>query len=175
MSYNRCHPGGSSVIAHLALLLNKPVIPLAVEVGPANERQIAFIDSSLCIGCTLCLPPCPVDAIVGGPKRMHTIDQVRCTGCALCLEPCPVDCIRMIDPPPALAGWSSEQRNEALINFDLAKARVHNSQISSECENSDPSQPPINAASFSAGTPRHLAASAALKFALKEAAKKSSS
>ncbi len=121
--HNRCHPGGATVIKQLSALLEKPVISVAPEVGECAERQIAWIDDKHCIGCTLCLPSCPVDAIVGGPKRMHTVDAQRCTGCGLCLAPCPVDCIEMIEPPQYLQSWSSAQQRTALNDYGQAQIR----------------------------------------------------
>jgi electron transport complex protein RnfB len=92
---NQCPPGGSATIAALARLLGVAELPL----NPANGRecapQVAWIDESRCIGCARCLPPCPVDAIVGAPKFLHTVLAGRCTGCELCIAPCPVDCIEL--------------------------------------------------------------------------------
>ena len=65
------------------------------QFGPTKPRQVAVIDEERCIGCTLCLPACPVDAIVGAPRFMHTVIEAQCTGCELCLPPCPVDCIEL--------------------------------------------------------------------------------
>jgi electron transport complex protein RnfB len=90
---NRCPPGGAEVIAELAALLK--VAPLAPDTahGAASTPALAVIDEAVCIGCTLCLPACPVDAIVGARKLMHTVIAAECTGCGLCLPPCPVNCI----------------------------------------------------------------------------------
>lgn len=90
---NRCPPGGDKTIAALAALLNKPIIPLAEHPKP---ERVAFIREAECIGCTKCIQACPVDAIVGAAKLMHTVIIDECTGCDLCVEPCPVDCIDMI-------------------------------------------------------------------------------
>jgi len=92
---NRCPPGGESTIKALAALLGREPRPLDPEVGPIRPRQVAWIDESRCIGCARCLPACPVDAIVGAKRFMHTVIAVQCTGCELCLPPCPVDCIEM--------------------------------------------------------------------------------
>jgi electron transport complex protein RnfB len=92
---NQCPPGGSSTIAALAALLGRPVLALNPVHGAENPPRVAWIDESRCIGCARCLAPCPVDAIVGAPKYMHTVLAERCTGCELCLPPCPVDCIEM--------------------------------------------------------------------------------
>jgi Na+-translocating ferredoxin:NAD+ oxidoreductase subunit B len=96
---NQCPPGGTAVIEALARLLNRPVLPLNPANGVEKPLQVAWIDESRCIGCARCLAPCPVDAIVGAPKYMHTVLADRCTGCELCLPPCPVDCIEMRAAP----------------------------------------------------------------------------
>jgi electron transport complex protein RnfB len=93
---NRCPPGGAQGINRLAALLGCEVLPLDPEYGAEKEPAAALIDEQWCIGCTLCIQACPVDAIVGAPKRMHTVLLERCTGCELCIAPCPVDCIEMI-------------------------------------------------------------------------------
>jgi electron transport complex protein RnfB len=92
---NRCPPGGEATIQALATLLGREPRPLDPEVGASKPRQVAWIDESRCIGCARCLPACPVDAIVGAQRFMHTVIAVQCTGCELCLPPCPVDCIDM--------------------------------------------------------------------------------
>src|SRR5262249_59128825 len=99
-SYNQCPPGGAEGIARLAQLLGKPVIPLNPVNGVERPRPVAVIDETLCIGCTLCIQACPVDAIVGAAKQMHTVVADLCTGCDLCVAPCPVDCIAMVDITP---------------------------------------------------------------------------
>ena len=93
---NRCPPGGETVILALADLLGVDAKPLDEEVGEEKPKMVAFIDEPICIGCTLCLQACPVDAIAGAAKQMHTIIESECTGCELCVEPCPVDCIYMV-------------------------------------------------------------------------------
>lgn len=92
---NQCPPGGDEVIAELALLLGQKVVPLNTAHGAATLPAVARIDEAACIGCTLCIDACPVDAIVGARKMMHTVIAAECTGCALCLPPCPVDCIAL--------------------------------------------------------------------------------
>ena len=89
---NKCPPGGAEGVQRLADLLGREVKPLDAEEKP---KQIAIIDENTCIGCTLCIQSCPVDAIVGAAKQMHTIIAQQCTGCELCLPPCPVECIHM--------------------------------------------------------------------------------
>ncbi len=92
---NRCPPGGDRVIRKLARITGKPYLPLDTSCGLHKSRQVALIDEQRCIGCTLCIQACPVDAIVGAPKLMHTVIGSECTGCELCLPPCPVDCITL--------------------------------------------------------------------------------
>jgi electron transport complex protein RnfB len=96
-SINRCPPGSDVTIRRLATLLNQCPIPLDPECGPSLAPQQAFIVEAECIGCTLCIQACPVDAIVGAAKMMHTVIVDECTGCRLCVDPCPVACIS-IDP-----------------------------------------------------------------------------
>lgn len=93
---NRCPPGGADVIGDLARLLNVAVKPLDESCGVTKPPAVALIDEAWCIGCTLCIQACPVDAIVGAAKVMHTVIADECTGCELCIPPCPVDCIQMI-------------------------------------------------------------------------------
>lgn len=93
---NQCPPGGAAGIARLAKLLDREFKPLSAAHGVEKPRAVALIEENLCIGCTLCIQACPVDAIVGAAKQMHTVVASLCTGCELCLPPCPVDCIRMI-------------------------------------------------------------------------------
>lgn len=93
---NRCPPGGDAGIRALAMLTGKPVQPLDPECGAEMPPQVAFIDEDACIGCTKCIQACPVDAIVGASKLMHTVIPQLCTGCELCIPPCPVDCIALL-------------------------------------------------------------------------------
>ena len=93
---DQCPPGGSDGIAALAALLDRKVIPLNPEFGIEKPASVAVIREAECIGCTLCIKACPVDAIIGAPKLMHTVIHDHCTGCELCLPPCPVDCIDLV-------------------------------------------------------------------------------
>ena len=119
---NRCPPGGDSGISSLAKLLDRPVIPLDESCGQHIPLQVAVIDEQHCIGCTLCIQACPVDAILGANKFMHTVIAADCTGCDLCVAPCPVDCIEMIpvDPPRI---WSTADANLARERFERHQAR----------------------------------------------------
>ena len=102
---NQCPPGGEAGIRALADLLGRDVVPLNAEHGEHKEKTVATIDEELCIGCTLCIQACPVDAILGAAKQMHTVVQPECTGCELCVAPCPVDCIRMVPLGQDIAHW----------------------------------------------------------------------
>lgn len=94
---NRCPPGGGETIAALAELLGREPMTLDPDYGEIPEaKKLAVINEAECIGCTLCMPVCPVDAIVGAPQQMHTVLSSLCTGCDLCREPCPVDCIELV-------------------------------------------------------------------------------
>ncbi len=93
---NQCPPGNEEGIQQLADLLGVKPKPLNTAHGLPKSKSIAFIDEQVCIGCTFCIQACPVDAIVGAAKKMHTVIGVECTGCELCIAPCPVDCISMI-------------------------------------------------------------------------------
>ena len=99
---NLCPPGGQEGVRKLADLLGREVKPLDAEEKP---KQVAIIDEQTCIGCTLCIQACPVDAIVGAAKQMHTIVGALCTGCELCLAPCPVECIRMEKITENIDNW----------------------------------------------------------------------
>ncbi|WP_082584025.1 electron transport complex subunit RsxB [Noviherbaspirillum sp. Root189] len=118
-NYNQCPPGGMEGVARLAALLGKPVIPLNPVNGVERPRPVAVIDESLCIGCTLCIQACPVDAIVGAAKHMHSVVPDLCTGCDLCVAPCPVDCIAMVDLTPGKTGWAAWSQQQA----DAARER----------------------------------------------------
>jgi len=102
---NQCPPGGEAGIRSLANLLGVEAVALNPENGAEKPKAVAVIDEDICIGCTLCIQACPVDAILGASKLMHTVIEAECTGCDLCLPPCPVDCIEMVVKAPAADNW----------------------------------------------------------------------
>jgi electron transport complex protein RnfB len=143
---NKCPPGGSETIAALAQLLTLPVIELDVERGSA-PAQVAFIREAECIGCTKCIQACPVDAIVGAAKLMHTVIVDECTGCDLCVAPCPVDCIDMIPldgkvipivgglaANPAQRQARADKRNHARHRFESRNARLRREEEQRQAE-----------------------------------------
>ncbi|MGU7771209.1 electron transport complex subunit RsxB [Burkholderia sp. MR1-5-21] len=134
-SYNQCPPGGAEGVARVARLLGKPVIPLNPVNGDERARPVAVIDESLCIGCTLCMQACPVDAIAGAPKQMHTVIASLCTGCDLCVPPCPVDCISMVPVTGEHTGWDAwtqEQADAARTRHDRRLARERREREAAE-------------------------------------------
>lgn len=118
---NRCPPGGEPVIQALAKLLDIPALALDPACGTHHPFTVALIDEEHCIGCTLCIQACPVDAIIGANQLMHTILADQCTGCERCVAPCPVDCITMV---PAGREWLAEDAQRGRINFERRNARL---------------------------------------------------
>ena len=110
---NQCPPGGVEGVRRLAALTGQPALPLNPTNGGEGPRGVAWIDEDWCIGCTLCIAACPVDCIVGTPKRMHTVIEADCTGCELCVPACPVDCIHMEDVTGTRTGWAAWSPEEA--------------------------------------------------------------
>ncbi len=109
---NQCPPGGEVTIIALADLLDREPKPLNPENGTESEVTVVTIDEQICIGCTLCIQACPVDAIVGAAKQMHTVITDECTGCNLCIPPCPVECIDIIPIKTSLATWQWDKPDE---------------------------------------------------------------
>jgi electron transport complex protein RnfB len=146
---NRCPPGGTATIAALAHLLEVPVLPPDPTQGTA-PAQIAYIREAECIGCTKCIQACPVDAILGAPKLMHSVLIDECTGCDLCVAPCPVDCIEMRDAPASAftslasdPACSTEQqrvrlhkRNRARQRYEARNLRLQKVQAARQAERS---------------------------------------
>lgn len=116
---NRCPPGGEVTVQLLAEKLNAPVKPLAADVPAPAPRSVARIVEARCIGCALCTPACPTDAIVGAAKTMHSVIAARCTGCGLCLPPCPMDCIEL---RPAAAGEGGPWRDYSMAEAESFRA-----------------------------------------------------
>jgi electron transport complex protein RnfB len=132
---NQCPPGGTETLLALAALTGLPIEPLNKDNGIESAPKVAYIDEERCIGCTKCLPPCPVDAIVGARQRMHTVVAEVCTGCELCVAPCPVDCIVMIPllasplpsltlPAPDLSRARFEARNARVTRRNAERAAI---------------------------------------------------
>ena len=119
---NQCPPGGDAGITKLANLLKKPILSLNPQNGTIHPKTLAIIDEDVCIGCTLCIKACPVDAIIGSNKMMHTVIASECTGCDLCVPVCPVDCIHIIDD-------YEPDFNELRIMTARVRFENHNSRI----------------------------------------------
>jgi Na+-translocating ferredoxin:NAD+ oxidoreductase subunit B len=126
---NRCPPGGEAGIRALAALTGRPYAPLDPACGVEQPRRVALIDEARCIGCTLCILACPVDAIAGARKQMHTVIAEHCTGCDLCLPPCPVDCIDMV--PAADAAWDEPRASAARDRYRRKLTRLDRERTAS--------------------------------------------
>lgn len=153
---NQCPPGGDAGIARLAEVVGRAPLPLNTAHGVTKPLALAVIDEALCIGCTLCIQACPVDAIVGGAKRMHDVVASLCTGCELCIPPCPVDCIAMV---AADFVWDDAHAAAARERHDARSVRL--ARLAAE------RQATVGAATRGAGT---ASASAARKRAIVDAA-----
>lgn len=124
---NQCPPGGMEGVRRLSALTGRPVIAINPVNGIERSRPVAFIDEAMCIGCTLCIQACPVDAILGATKQMHTILPSLCTGCDLCVAPCPVACISMLPITGERSGWDAwtqEQADAARERHDFRAMRL---------------------------------------------------
>jgi len=104
---NQCPPGGDEGIHRLAVVTSRAYLPLNPNNGVQAPRSVVWIDENWCIGCTLCIEACPVDAIIGTHKRMHTVIESECTGCELCLPVCPVDCMLLENVSGEASGWDA--------------------------------------------------------------------
>ena len=122
--FNQCPPAGAAGIRELASLLGRDAKPLNPANGVERNRRIAVIDEARCIGCTLCIQACPVDAIVGAAKLMHTVVTGLCSGCDLCVPPCPVDCIEMVPARGDDAVWDRPRADAARQRFERREARL---------------------------------------------------
>lgn len=121
---NKCPPGGHTTINNLADLLGVEAPSLDAEHGEESEiKKVAYIREDECIGCTKCIQACPVDAILGAAKQMHTVIESECTGCDLCVEPCPVDCIDMLPVAATLREWRWEMPNPGIAGNLIATDR----------------------------------------------------
>lgn len=120
---NQCPPGGAAGIVKLAALLGRAPLPLNPANGVEKPLTVAVIDEALCIGCTLCIQACPVDAILGAAKRMHTVLPSACTGCDLCVAPCPMDCIAMVPVEPPRY-WNEADAAVARRRYYARKERL---------------------------------------------------
>lgn len=155
---NQCAPGGAEGIQRLQALTGRPAANLNPDFGEEGPRTVAFIDEDWCIGCTLCITACPVDAILGANKRMHTVIEAHCTGCELCLPVCPVDCILLENVSAERTGWAAwsapqaqearqryrdsqlrrQQEEEALQQKREDKARMKLSDLAAHSQHTDP-------------------------------------
>lgn len=132
---NQCPPGGTEGVIRLAMITGRPAQPLNPAHGVEGPLTVALIDEDWCIGCTLCIKACPVDAIVGSNKRMHTVIEPHCTGCELCLPVCPVDCISLAVVSDARTGWnawSEAQANSARDRHQQRQRRLAREQQAHE-------------------------------------------
>ncbi len=120
---NRCPPGGQKGIEALARLTGSVAKPLDPSCGQEQSLRYAWIVAEDCIGCTKCIIACPVDAILGGPQRLHAVIPERCTGCELCLPPCPVDCIEL-RPWESAREWTAADAAAAKTRFDSRGERL---------------------------------------------------
>ncbi len=120
---NQCPPGGETVIRALAELLGREAKPLNAEHGEPKGKTVVEIDEQACIGCTLCIQACPVDAILGAAKQMHTVIREECTGCNLCIPPCPVDCIHIVPVEEEIDTWCWPEPETVLEYSSLEKQK----------------------------------------------------
>ena len=126
---NQCPPGGDVTVASLAELLQRDLKPLDISFGEHLPKKVAQIVERDCIGCMLCIKACPVDAILGTNKLMHSVIEAECTGCELCIAPCPMDCIEMVEPTTLSidgpwADYSLESANKSRIRREHRLTRI---------------------------------------------------
>ncbi|MYM35402.1 electron transport complex subunit RsxB [Duganella sp. FT94W] len=160
---NQCPPGGAEGIERLSAVTGRKVIPLNPVHGLERPRAVAYIDESLCIGCTLCIQACPVDAIVGAAKLMHTIVPALCTGCDLCVAPCPVDCIVMypVTETSGWAAWSQADADAARERHDFRAMRLQRDKAENDARLAEKAHAKL--ATVNAIDPADAASAAALE------------
>ena len=160
-SINKCPPGGATTIAALATLLQRPVVVLDPVHGVEGPRKLAYIREAECIGCTKCIQACPVDAILGSARHMHTVIIDECTGCDLCVAPCPVDCIDMLvaPTPPRSQLWKAR-----------FEARQHRQAVETAVEEQRAARQKQQAASPAATAAKDAVAAALARVQAKKAA-----
>jgi len=160
---NQCPPGNQEGIQQLAQLLGIPPKPLNTTHGvPKTRRMTALIDEAMCIGCTFCIQSCPVDAIIGAAKQLHTVITAECTGCELCIAPCPMDCIRLVsaDAVPMPARQETRLRHQSRLRRLDQTERVQPEQPEST------SNMPVNAFPSTAAARKKAIVQAALERAM---------
>ena len=143
---NRCPPGGATTVVALAAITGRAAKPIAADCGTFPGYRTARIDESYCIGCTLCIDACPVDAILGGPKQMHVVLPHLCSGCELCIAPCPVDCIAMY---PADRKWAVA---DAMAARSRHRARIERLDRGERIADRGATLPSLDAAATRAAT-----------------------
>ncbi len=173
---NRCPPGGETGIRRIARLMGREPIPLDPDCGQTKPKQTAWIDENACIGCTLCIQACPVDAIHGAAKQMHTVISIECTGCELCLPPCPVDCIHMQPAAETSAGLAGllgkfRRRKSAKLFQERHQKRLQRLQAKRRQKSGRPKLDPHPSQNRAGDDPRKAAIQAAIE---RTRAKKSS-
>jgi electron transport complex protein RnfB len=129
---NQCPPGGAAGIRRLARITGRPELPLNPGNGVESPRSVMYIDEDWCIGCTLCIRACPVDAILGANKLMHTVIEAVCTGCELCIPVCPVDCILVENLTADATGWdawSPQLADQARDRYAASRQRLQKSPV----------------------------------------------
>ncbi len=139
-SINQCPPGGAEGIERLAAITGALPSALNPANGTEGPRSVAIIDEEWCIGCTLCLPACPTDAILGSNKMMHTVIETYCTGCELCISACPVDCISLENVTDERTGWAAWPQSDA----DMARDRYEFHSLSRLITGSSSPEIPLN-------------------------------
>lgn len=161
---NQCPPGGDTTAARIAAILNIAPKPLNTAYGHPKPPAIAVIDEDLCIGCTFCLRACPVDAIIGAAKYMHTVLIELCTGCERCIAPCPMDCISMVPvPEPATPEIRQQKAEDARRRYHFRKFRLARNQQHTKKPGQDPSEADTATATQQAISAKQAAIQAAME------------